>query len=689
MIKSSYKYVLNKGVKYMHKLKKYIQSIRFKILTVPIIIIFVIITCIASGSVIISKSKLLSQMEVDGSNIGTQISKQVENNSLALDILNETIDDKIKNLGSFISINMDYVNNDYLLSIGENFKVDEISITDASGVIIFSNISTNIGISFDKDHLYYPVLKGDKTFLIEDIRKSRETGDYYKYGCVKNSNGGIIQIGIASNKIQQLTDNLKVQTLLDNIVKDKTIVYGAFTDTNFNVIAHSDKDKIGTILDNQKSKSSVNQGDTYSFIETNNDNLSVYNVTIPVNKNGIHIGMASIGLSMDNLNKTIYDTVSFIIIISIISFSIAILIMFKISRSIITPLSNLVFASTDISNGNLNSKIDVHSNDEIGILANSFNHMCQSLKTAITSIKYNTSTVNDMACTLKSISEQTALATGEVTIAVQEVTNGTSQQSNDLLDISTRMYSLAQELEIIKRRITEVKNSSIITEEKAVIGKDQINLLLKSINNVNCSFKTMVIKINNLNISVSQIGNITDVINSISDKTNLLALNAAIEAARVGEHGRGFSVVAEEVRSLAEQSKYSTEKIQELIKSIRNETTDVIITSDKVILTAENQNHIVNDTLNAFTDILSSIHNISPLVDNTNIALKSALKSKDTILGNIDAITAVAEETSASSEEISASSEEILASSEAVSKFSSDLNIVSEKLSLETKHFNV
>ncbi|MBB6630943.1 methyl-accepting chemotaxis protein [Clostridium algidicarnis] len=673
----------------MSENKKKTKSIRFKILTVPIIIIFIIIACLASGSVIISKSKLLSQMEVDGANIGTQISKQVENNSLALDILNETIDDKIKNLGSFISINMGSVNNDYLLSIGKEFKVDEISVTDPSGVIIYSNIPANIGVSFDKDHLYYPVLKGDQNFLIENIRKSRETGDYYKYGCVRTADGGIIQLGIAANNIQKLTDDLEIQTLLDTTVEDNAIVYGAFMDNNLKIIAHSDKDEVGSTLDDEKIKSSITDGSTYSSIQNYKGDLNVYNVIVPVNKNGSHIGAVSIGLSMDNLNKTIYDTISFILIISAISFAIAIIIMFQISRSIIKPLSNLVLASTDISNGDLNSKIDIHSNDEIGILANSFNHMGESLKVAITSIKENTSTVNDMASNLKSISEQTSLATGEVTMAVQEVANGTSQQTNDLLDISTSMYSLAEELEVIEKKVTEVKDSSILTEEKAVVSKDQINLLLESINNVNTSFKTMVNKINSLNISVSQIGNITDVINGISDQTNLLALNAAIEAARAGEAGKGFSVVAEEVRNLAEQSKDSTEKIQTLIKSISNETTDVITTSDEVIITVENQNQIVNDTLNAFNDILSSIHNISPLVDNTNTALKSTLKSKDIILEKIDTITAVAEETSASSEEISASSEEILASSETVSKFASDLNIVSEKLNIETDRFKV
>ncbi|MBU3209487.1 methyl-accepting chemotaxis protein [Clostridium algidicarnis] len=673
----------------MSENKKKTKSIRFKILTVPIIIIFIIIACLTSGSVIISKSKLLSQMEVDGSNIGTQISKQVENNSLALDILNETIDDKIKNLGSFISINMGSVNNDYLLSIGKEFKVDEISVTDPYGVITYSNIPANIGLSFDKDHIYYPVLKGDQNFLIENIRKSRETGDYYKYGCVRTADGGIIQLGIAANNIQKLTDDLEIQTLLDTTVEDNAIVYGAFMDNNLKIIAHSDKDEVGSTLDDEKIKSSITDGSTYSSIQNYKDDLNVYNVIVPVNKNGVHVGAVSIGLSMDNLNKTIYDTISFILIISLISFAIAIIIMFQISRSIIKPLSNLVLASKDISNGNLNSKIDIHSNDEIGILANSFNHMGESLKIAITSIKENTSTVNDMASNLKSISEQTSLATGEVTMAVQEVANGTSQQTNDLLDISTSMYSLAEELEVIEKKVTEVKDSSILTEEKAVVSKDQINLLLESINNVNTSFKTMVNKINNLNISVSQIGNITDVINGISDQTNLLALNAAIEAARAGEAGKGFSVVAEEVRNLAEQSKDSTEKIQTLIKSISSETTDVITTSDEVIITVKNQNQIVNDTLSAFNDILSSIHNISPLVDNTNTALKSTLKSKDIILEKIDTITAVAEETSASSEEISASSEEILASSETVSKFASDLNIVSEKLSIETDRFKV
>ncbi|WP_243447825.1 methyl-accepting chemotaxis protein [Clostridium tetani] len=356
--------------------------------------------------------------------------------------------------------------------------------------------------------------------------------------------------------------------------------------------------------------------------------------------------------------------------------------MLKISINIIKPLNNLVCISKDIAGGDLTNTIDINRNDEIGVLANSFKYMSESLKSAISSIEENTIMVSDMSSSLKINSEQMTLATGEVTNAVQDVTKGTNQQANDLIEITNSMSSLVEELQNIHKKITKVKNSSTSIADKTVVGKEQIDVLLKSINDVKEVFELVYYKINNLNTSVSQIGNITNVINTICEQTNLLALNAAIEAAIVGESGKGFAVVAEEIRKLAEQSKVSTEQIQTLIKDISNETNDVIKTSGKVKEMVINQSNVVNSTIISFNDMLSSIETIPQLVDNTYNSLEITMKSKDIVLGKIEAVTAVAEETSASSEEM-------FACSESVAKFALGLNKAANKLNDETNKFKI
>lgn len=197
-------------------------------------------------------------------------------------------------------------------------------------------------------------------------------------------------------------------------------------------------------------------------------------------------------------------------------------------------------------------------------------------------------------------------------------------------------------------------------------GSDQINTLIQSICEVKENFDIVLEKVNNLAGSVSQIGNIIDVINDISEKTNLLALNAAIEAARAGEHGKGFAVVAEEVRKLAEQSKESSHEIINLIKSIDSETNEVKNTSSGVGGVLEGQAEAANNTITILYDIIDSVNTVSSLMDEANSSIDAVMQSKTDILNRVQNVSAVAQEVSASSQQISASSEEMLAAVEEV-----------------------
>ena len=623
----------------------------------------------------------MDQVKADGTNLANQIAKQVGNNSSSIDALNESINTRIRTLGNFIASNSDKANNDYLTELAKHFEVDEINVTDPSGKIVYSNLSSNLGFVFDQKHISYSVLKGDKTELMEDIRKSSVGNNFYKYGYVRKNDGGMVQVGVSANKVQALSASLNIQTLIENMTKDKNIVYALFIDKNLKATAHSEKDRIGITLDDVGSKTAAVDGKPYSSIFMYKNTTKVYDVLVPVYNNGTHIGAVDIGLSLENAMKTTYYIITYILIIAAIAIAISFFIMINIAKSIVNPLENLVQVSKKISNGEFDGEVVVHSNDEIGMLASSFKQMSDSLKDTIGTIKKETSRVGYMATDLNSNAEQMNISVSQVANAVQDVTMGATQQTNDLMEVVNHMSNLAEELENIEDKLTSVKESSDLTGTKARVGKDQIDVLLKSIEDIKNSFEVVGSKVSSLNSSVSQVGNITDVINGISEQTNLLALNAAIEAARAGEAGKGFAVVAEEVRRLAEQSKDSTEQIQKLVHSISSETINVITTSDEVKDLVEKQVNTVQSTIVSFNDMINAISNISPLVDDTYASLKNTMTSKDIVLTKVEGVTSVSEETSAAAEEISASSQEMLASTEEVSKFASDLNGVVKQLS--------
>lgn len=665
------------------------SSIKFKVLIVPLMIMFIIVALISTAAITVTRTRLMSQMESDGKNLANQISVQLSKSSISMDALNESIEIRIKTLGDFIGNNAGKVNNDYLAQLAKQFEIDEINFTDPTGKVIYSNLETSIGATFDNKHISYCVLTGEKPVLMENIRKSRENNNYYKYGYIRKSDGGIIQIGMLANKVQALSASLETQTLVQDLVKDNGIVYAAFIDKNLKVVAHSDKEKTGKTMDDDGIKEAVLNDKPHCSIYLYKGNTKVQDIMVPVHKNGVNIGAVDIGISTESLNKTIYNMMILIVIIAILAFLISSIIMIKIAKNIINPLSNLVEVSKKIAQGEFDNEIKVKSNDEIGVLALSFKHMSDRLKETIGAIKDEASKVENMASRLTSNAEQMTSAASEVTDAVQNVTQGATQQANDLMEVVNHLSSLDEEIEKMQDKLSHVKESSDLTEKKAEVGKNSIDVLLKSIDDIKNSFKTVEDKVNSLNLSVSQVGNITDVINGISEQTNLLALNAAIEAARAGETGKGFAVVAEEVRRLAEQSKNSTDEIQKLIQSISSETSNVIITSDRVKDLVEKQVDTVQSTITSFNDMLKSVSDISPLVEDTYISIQNTIKSKDIVLNKVETVTSVAQETSASSEEISASSEEMLANSDEVSKYAGDLNEVVQKLTKETSKFSV
>lgn len=186
-----------------NKLLKF-DTIRFKILTIPLIIMFMIITTISFININISKTRLIDQMEIDGINLANQIFNQIQNNDECIEIINESIEDDIRNIGSFLSDDYSAINNDYLINIANTFNVDEINVTDSNGDIIYSNLESSMGAHFGEDHISSSVQYENEDELMENIRKSRETDNYYKYGYIKVPNGGMIQVGILANKVEGL-----------------------------------------------------------------------------------------------------------------------------------------------------------------------------------------------------------------------------------------------------------------------------------------------------------------------------------------------------------------------------------------------------------------------------------------------------------------------------------------------------
>jgi methyl-accepting chemotaxis protein len=338
-----------------------------------------------------------------------------------------------------------------------------------------------------------------------------------------------------------------------------------------------------------------------------------------------------------------------------------------IANSITRPIRRVSEAVEEVAQGNLTVELNMDGKNEVIAMSQNLDKTVRSLSDSVTGVKQVASEVKDFTETLTSTTEKMSIVTGEVTAAIHDVARGTSSQAAELSEIVNMFNIFSAEMDGIHADAGRVGDSSQTAAIQALHGKDQVADLTSSIASIGTSFGSFMETISNLGLSVDKIGDITDAINAISDQTNLLALNAAIEAARAGEHGKGFAVVSDEVRNLAAESKKSSEEIMELIRRVSLETQGVIKASEDVNTLLNNQEQVINKTVESFQVITDSIHTISPLVESTKLSLNKAAQAKENVIARVEGVASVSEEVSASAEEIAAASEALLSNIEQVS----------------------
>lgn len=387
------------------------------------------------------------------------------------------------------------------------------------------------------------------------------------------------------------------------------------------------------------------------------------------------------------------DSLKVLIVISSIVF---ILIGFGLVYLIATSISNGIKSTSKhlelLAQGDLCQEVSPKSlklKDEIGDMTNSMKAMQDSLRGMITSIKGNSSNINMQSENLSAVAEEISSATQNVAEAINEIAKGTGSQADDLINVTEILNDFSDKLSRMVSEIQVVDSNSREISSMANESSSDMNELNQSVTMVSNSFKSFNGKITGLGKDINEINEITNIINDIAEQTNLLALNAAIEAARAGEAGRGFSVVADEIRKLAEQSKVSSEDISRLINGI-SENTGVIV-EDSIEMDNEliNQVKIINSSIISFKKIIEAVNEVIPKIEIVKNSAIDIDKDKNTILDRVDGVSSVALEVSASSEEIAASSEQMNASTEEVAAAAQMLSNMTNEMIEEVNKFKV
>jgi methyl-accepting chemotaxis protein len=366
---------------------------------------------------------------------------------------------------------------------------------------------------------------------------------------------------------------------------------------------------------------------------------------------------------------------------------IAVLISLYVSITISDALDKVVRGMGRMEEGDLTVRVDVETEDELGLLAKGFNRMVERVAALLVATKEAISDVKDRSGIMESNSVQTVEAAHHVAAAMTEISKGTMEQTTEAEKASKLMADLASLIDDTIGKTGEVKRITSSTRSLSVNTQEAIKGLIEKAKLAEEITQTIVGNIDQLDTSARQISKITEVITNIAEQTNLLALNAAIEAARAGEAGRGFAVVANEVNKLAAQTQEAVRMIEGILKTIEGHTKVSKVTAEEVYKVVDEQNSAVTMTRGALEQVVVAMDNVVKQMSVMTENISSINDFKEQTIKAIINISAISEETAAFAEEVSASSEQQTGMAETTRNAAEALHQMADLLVETISHF--
>ncbi|RMP50659.1 Histidine kinase, HAMP region:Bacterial chemotaxis sensory transducer [Pseudomonas syringae pv. atrofaciens] len=318
---------------------------------------------------------------------------------------------------------------------------------------------------------------------------------------------------------------------------------------------------------------------------------------------------------------------------------------FLITRQITVPLSSTVIAARRIADGDLTHDTSTTRQDELGLLQNTMQHMTVSLRGLIGGIGNGVTQIATAAEQLSAVSEQTSA--------------GVTLQKNEVDQVATAMNEMASTVQEVARNTEDASQAAKQASERAAHGSSVVQHATREIGQLAGEVQQLGQAMQRLTEDSSKIGSVIDVIKAVAEQTNLLALNAAIEAARAGEQGRGFAVVADEVRSLAQRTQNSTTEIEALIQALQKGTGAASGLMDASLQRTEGTVVLARQAEQALVEINQSIGTIEQMSQQISAAAEQQSAVTEEINRSVLSVRDIADQSASATEQSAASTVEL------------------------------